>query len=325
MLNTPYYNTIIEIPLTSCGNMSSSNYTPYNLFCLTTQIETFLAEKERSQVINRITIEEDGKMAMKFVTYLQGEELEMAQAEMDKIVNNSPFFCVLYSARLENKYPASWVRNLLPFIEISGYYNPYVYEDRLYVNLALTNDYMKIYDSLYKNVQKQLKKRYKQGCILEAQSIVNDWSLYAIDIDESLFIPTWKDKRFAPDITYFLHTRLYGDKIIKFKLPHSLPMMHNIALYLHRPFYFVSEIEKPAYLFTEVENLQEAQEIADLVEEAMYSVIGQVYTKSFSSYEKAEKLNKENSVIYLDYGRRKPYTLSVLQGFNLPSPFSNLK
>lgn len=323
MLSTPYYRTFAQISATKCSNMAEPNFDPYLLFCLITQTGTFLAERGRSQDLSCVTREENGHMSLKIQTTLSDEELVAAQDRVDEIISDRPMFCIVYSAKLEREYPQFWTREMLPFISCPPRYNPFVFEDNLYVDLSQEENFMTAYNDLLQNIRDELSERWKEGFVTYASSIALDWSLEAVDVDGNLYRPTWKDDRFASDMVEFLLSRLSGEKEIMIALKPSLPMFHNIASVLQgRNFYFINEPGKTCFIVVTVSNLSEAQNVTGLIEEAAYSVIGEVFTREFSSQQEAETLGENlNSVVYTNLGTLRPFVLSVLQGFNLPSPF----
>lgn len=326
MLSTPYYQTIVNISPTQCGNQSSSNFTHYQLFCLITQAETFLAERGRSQDLLCVSVEEEGRMALRLKSTLEGGDVKTAQERVNEIISERPFFCVLYSSRLESQFPQSWVREVLPYLPVPADLNPFVFEDSIYANLSLSDNFRALYDTLVVYLKRKLKEWYAWGYVTGARDIASKWNLITVDFDKSLYVPSWNDPRFAPNMAEFLRGRIRGEEGITLTLPSSLPILHNVALVLEeikKPFSYVAEGDKPAVLFTQAGDLKEAEEVTDMVEDAAYSVIGEAFVKHFDSREEAvaegEKIG--NYVVYTNLGSLRPYVLSILQGFNLPPPF----
>lgn len=332
MLSTPYYNTKVDISYTKCGNMSSSNYQPYNLFCLITQLETFLAERGRPQSLSCISVEENSRMELKVKTTLSDpSEISQAQAELDDIINNRPLFSLLFSVRLNQKYPQSWLRTILPFLPLPSDFNPFIYRNNLYVNLALSDNFLVLYKVLLIQLEKTLAEWYDEGYVVNAEEIGKSWNLiclhdkdpFQLEIENtSLYRPSWQDKRFAPQAVEFLLSRLRGEKEIVFTLLPSYPVLHSVALLLeekkiHFTFILGEESWRKPRLITQVENLEEAVYVANLIEEASYNMVGEVEIKRFSSKEDAQREKGVNSVIYNTLGELEPYVLSKLKNFTI--------
>ncbi|SHO33330.1 Hypothetical protein BQ3484_262 [Cedratvirus A11] len=332
MLSTPYYATIVSVSATKCTNETERTFTPYTNFCLLTQIGTWLAKKGKRGEVTCITVEEEGRMALKVKTFLTREEdILEAQEKLNQIVSERPTFCLIYSSLLQNAYPAFWVREMLPFVDVvSPLFNPFVLDDDLYLDLSQEPNYFETYDNTLLDIKQLLHERWSTGCVTFASSIANDWSLAPLDDDDLLYQATWNDDRFAKDLVPFLLSRLSGSRELRIKIRPSLPMMHNVASVLsdtERSYYFIMDEEKKmldpsAYLITFVDNLDEAHEVTNLVEEAAFSSIGECFTEKFASVAEAEKKAEGLSsfVIYRNLGSPQPYVLSTLQGFNLPSP-----
>jgi hypothetical protein len=296
-----------------------------------TQIGTWLAKRGKRGEVTCITQEEEGKMALKVKTFLTREEdILEAQEKLNEIVSQRPNFCIIYSSLLQNAHPAFWAREMLPFVDaVSPVFNPFVLDDDLYLDLSQEPDYFETYDGILRDIKRLLHERWSTGCVTFASSIAEDWSLVPIDEDNILYQATWNDDRFARDLVPFLLSRLAGSKELRIKIRPSLPMMHNVASVLsstEKSFYFIMDEEKKmldpgAYLVTFVNNLDEAHEVTNLVEEAAFSSIGECFTEKFASVADAEKRAQDlNSfVIYRNLGSPQPFVLSTLQGFNLPS------
>lgn len=332
MLSTPYYGTIASISYTKCSNEISRTFTPYTNFCLLTQIGTWLAKQGKDAQVTCVTVEEEGRMALKVKTYLTEEQdILQAQAKVNEIVSERPRFCIIYSSLLQNAHPAFWAREMLPFVDaVSPRFNPFILDDDLYLDLSQEPNYFETYDGTLRDIKRLLHERWITGCVTYASSIAEDWSLASLDDDNILYQATWNDDRFAKDLVPFLLSRLAGSKELRIKIRPSLPMLHNVASILsslERNFYFIMDEEKnrldpSAYLVTFVDNLDQAHEVTNLVEEAAFSAIGECFTEKFASIADAEKKAQDlaSSVIYRNLGSSEPYALSVLQGFNLPSP-----
>nr|WIL04204.1 hypothetical protein Clen_274 [Cedratvirus lena] len=332
MLSTPYYGTIVSVSSTKCSNQTERTFTPYTNFCLLTQIGTWLAKKGKDAQVTCLTIEEEGRMALKVKTYLtKQEDILEAQEKLNQIVSERPTFCIVYSSLLQTAHPAFWAREMLPFIDtVSPSFNPFVLDDDLYLDLSQKVNYFEAFDATLLDIKRLMHSRWSTGCVSFASSIAQDWSLVSLDDDNILYQATWNDDRFAKDLVSFLLSRLAGSKELRIKIRPSLPMLHNVASVLtsiEKSFYFVMDEEKKmldpsAYLITFVDNLDEAHEVTNLVEEAAFSSIGECFTERFASVADAEKKAEDlNSfVIYRNLGSPEPYILSVLQGFNLPSP-----
>lgn len=323
MLSTPYYTNILDVSPLYCERLVPRNYGAYDLFCLLTQLGTYLTKLGYVTKVTCVSVEEDGKMALKVQTSLvTPNSITLAQEKVTEIINNRPDYCLVYSSKLETKFPSTWVREMLPYINnVPKKFNPFIYEDDLYVDLSSESEYDKVYSNLIYHIRKLLKKRWRRGYVTYAAKIAKDWSLISVDEEGILFRPDWKDGRFAFDAAPFLLSRLEGNKYISLKLPPTLPIMHNVASLLQeRNFYFVAQPLVGCYVFLRVENLHEAQALVDEIEEVAYSSVGVSYVENFSSLGEAEERELPFSVTYKNYGSMKPYVLSTIQGFNLPAP-----
>ena len=320
MLSTPYYSTKVDVSSVRCSNMSSSNYQPYNLFCIITQLEAFFAERGRWQNLSCVTVEENSRMQVKVKTTLTSpSDIDQAQEELNDIISNRPLFCVLFSSKLNDRYPQYWLREVLPYISVSEDFNPFIYRDSLYVDLALTDDFSLTYKVLLDEIYNKLNIWYSSGYITNAASISEDWDLTPIYKGE-LYAANWVDKRFAPSPVEFLYQRLSGCKKLVFEILPNLVVMHNISVEFNKynlEFVFVFGEQTPysPRLIISVDTLKEAFFVADLIDKASYAANGEAEILSYTTEEEAKENMTSDSTIYFVLGELEPYTLSTMKKF----------
>src|SRR5437016_5301663 len=134
MALTPYYQTTVEISPTKCVPEPDVNYTPYNLFCLTSRVRPYLTSINPDYNPRLVTEQHGNRMVwtVKVFKYdlevtLPENELRQLQLKVDEITSESKTHCILFDCRSfvatdECNLPTYWVTSVLPFIPLDSKY-----------------------------------------------------------------------------------------------------------------------------------------------------------------------------------------------------------
>jgi hypothetical protein len=194
-------------------------------------------------------------------------------------------------------------------------FNPFIQKEGIY--LKIDGDYQQAYTAVCKFLQDRIEKFYKRGVIvlnkLTDKKFIENWNLvnidetYTIEEQEKYFLDTglpakniyqanWADKRFAPNIIDFLMKKIEKDPYISFQLPDNLVKRHGIISEINRQF------NKPLFvennmLKVEVNNLDEAQRIADAFDKGLANTNGIVLA--------LEASRMSEIYLYFEYNKEK--------------------
>lgn len=189
---TPYYRTIPNVSTNMCTEEADVNYTPYDLFCLTTKLSLYLIQIKRTYQPTLISTELNQRMVFT-VQVLDGDTpVELTDAERTKlqdVVNKameSPRTCPLFSIYGYSKFPKVWLSMILPYLTLPPTVNPYIEEGTIYIELDSKTDYMGTYNTLTRSLHDQIENYYKLGVITCDQTFAQQWSLIPLYTQGSL-------------------------------------------------------------------------------------------------------------------------------------------
>jgi len=291
---TPYFRTLIDRSGLQCGEEPDFNYNSYDLFCLRTKVEPYLKELLNSKVyIIFKSILIGNKMVMTVIP-MEGTEIITLSSDLIKkirdyinsITGNKNQSCLVYDitntviAYDGTKIPNYWIKSVLPYVDISSSFNPFINEIGIYVDLSKDVDYIITYNEIQMNIIEQLKQMYENGYVTNAKSIASLWNLVTLDDKEIIYLPQWKDNRFAKNLAEFLLSRLRGDKFIHIFIGDNKVKRHYIALSLSNNRFNFKFNE--AYVEVEVNDLDNARLASALIFNAVHNAVGKVALISFN-------------------------------------------
>lgn len=396
-VRTPFFRSINEISPFGYTQEPDLNYTPYDLFCLTTKLLFRLNRVGITDYPKLVSQELDGRMVVT-VKLLRGDKfLELSQSEVTQLqqfvdwaLATSPHHCVVFSLGINHItatinptlrpssetpsfYPRGWLTSIIPYLQIPVEYNPFIDNSAIFVELQPDNLFNSTYDQLLQSIYSQFESLYNIGSVVCNKYLAARWNLillptgspsypstkasvnntdlinYAIvtgkrasqaqselenaiqedefvndtdlneTLDTGLYIATWKDRRFAPDISVFLQSRVAGDGYIRMSISYNLQIRHRVIELLNT----YDPLKEPIFVGSDVlitaDSLDEAYRLAAIVESAKTTATGKVLiiptttTSSLESYQRnAQQLwgDTTQCVIYPSSDHVRPYWIS---------------
>lgn len=207
MLTTPYYKTFNPRNPIGCAEDSKLNYSPYDVFCIETQLYPIIYNKinrnvqmifeyshddHKSQlVINLIypsIIKTGSNVPDKSKNViLSCDDRKYLQNKLDKIIYENPDYCSLNFNELwlsfKPNYPKSWMKIMLKYIDIPQKYYPRYTFDHILIKLDPYSDFRNIYSSIEKSIKTQLTEFYEKGTVYAAHNISEKWSLTELNVE----------------------------------------------------------------------------------------------------------------------------------------------
>ena len=257
-------------------------YTPYKIFVLETRLypliykmfpelnlfitpkSVYNSEKNRMDVYLWITYEEE-------VIKLSQEEKKKIQNKIDEITSINIDYSLIDAeelwSSLPKKYPFPWFLSVLEYMDIGEEYNPFMTKEGIYLLFNPNSEYKQDYYNISNFIQNKVEEYYTKGAIVlnfeseKRQNLIQKWGL--INITVNLYIPTWSDKRLAPNIVDFLMRKLQEDNTVIFELPQNLVHRHGI---IQRVSENNSCMVQGNYLQVQVDDLVQAQKIASVID-----------------------------------------------------------
>jgi hypothetical protein len=252
---TPYYRTYGPDNHLVCGEEPDFYYTPYNIFCIETQIQPFLRSKiGRNVIVTFETINYNHRRQLIVVPRVGGEPIypityntyegndiyqpdKEFQDEIDRITSTEMRnYCLLFHIDFplytENaiQIPTFWLRDIYPYLTIPDEVYPYRYNNGIYINLLQYKNFKEVYNHIFDNILRQIQHMYRHGYITRASSLVESWDL--VQIGQDLYRPRWFDLRFG-DIALLLHRMLmHSEGYVRIHIRPTLPRYRVITEYL---------------------------------------------------------------------------------------------
>lgn len=340
--------TTIEEPDSDC------RYTPYKIFVLETRLYPMIynmfkgenisiypksiynSDKTRLDVYLKITklekIEDEEDDIPISLSEEQKERIEKKIVQIDTtnmdyaLIDINELYKSFYFG--EKKFSFSWFRSVIEYVGLGSEYLPFIQEEGIYLTFNPNSDYKNAYYKVCKFITERVEEFYERGVVIlgdiidsnKKKKLIENWELVALDIDEEekrIFEADWDDKRFAPNMVDFLTLKIEENPYIYFLLPDNLVKRHGIVKAMQ-------EAKKPiivegSYLKVQVENLNEAREVAALFIASKSTTIGRVMVISatrlsevYLYFDYAEKFRKGKCVSYSINDNRNPFIFSCL-------------
>lgn len=317
-----FYRPIIT-KSSGCNPEPINNYTPYNLFCIKTQLYPHIWNTLGFDVVIKFSSVQVESNLYVSLEITDGNNIVKLNKEQDihignilnNIISNSLQYCLLFSylspIYVYNKRVSTlWIKRILPYIHVPDRLDPYVNDNGLYINMTNIHLYLDLYNLMAINVKRNICNMYKQGYITLASSIQDTWQLQSADQYNILFYPNWTNKLFAPDLVQFLTSRLVGDKNIQLYVGDNLVVRHTIAQQLKNDVTFSG-----SHIIVSVSNFQQAQQITTLILEASTNTMGQVQVHYRDTIDQINTLKNQypidQVVTYKTYDNTLKYVLSI--------------
>ena len=181
---TPYYRTFVTLNGRDEAQEYDTNYTPYNIFCLSTRVGRDLARLGVKDYPVFIGEPINGKMAIvvKLLRVdhhvdLSPDEMKDLQKMVDRALSDHPQHCVLFSLdTMRYPYPRAWMMSIFPYLSVPAEYNPYIDENSIYVEFQEMS-YKSEYDDLTMSILEQMRDLYTVGSVICNQSLARKWNL----------------------------------------------------------------------------------------------------------------------------------------------------
>lgn len=348
---TQFYQTIIEPSKSYCIDGKESNYTPYQLFVLTTRLNYWIqkhwdknitigfpsAVRDNKDYITIQPINVDGNVKptidmaariQKFVNKLTSQPLRgLLLMSGDSIITNNE------NIKHDQLIPSDWIHSMLPYVKIASKFNPYIEKEGIMVELTNYLDYKNVFDRLIIDIVGQLRTMYSQGYIINPPlDIVKKWKLVATKSNGSLYQPDeitrfigplkpiWNNSKITQkyDGPYgFLRSRINGDSFIDLYVGENYFTKHIVSQYL-----LTSNITgsfSDYYVKFEAEDYSQAQKVVSMIDSYSNKYSGRVirlYTNRLSwtlLYRGiAENLGYDNTTVYLTDDIKNPYIFSCV-------------
>lgn len=328
---------------------TSDNYRPYDLFSVKTRLISAI-HRQFPELKPAITFEYkvfDQRQVVYFnlninVTDQQRDQIQGILSELSTDTSQ----LLLFDTELINTFPKYWLVTIFSelvdyTISLSKLYSvnlsfpeAEVFNDdtRIYIsfNQEIIDDefpYTDVYNEMFDKLLFHITDFYNKGVVYIPEklrdSIICNWSL--VKVAEDLYMPSWSDHRFAPNLCEFMLKILSGDKTITFYQYLNQVYRHNIAEYLSSegiPFSFEYRSwdgkDKVFCQFNEPFNLEEVQMTASIISTAIDRSYGDVRIFEYSDIEAAERSathfrSQDSSVIiYQISDPQLPFVTSVL-------------
>src|SRR3990167_2102946 len=253
------------------------SYTRYDLFCLETKLTPHLRDLSSKYYMRYGFMEFHGAMRTVIdicladeIVHLNNDEMVKMQKLVDKLVTYKPKHCLLFDSSYQIKhYPKEWVRNILPFLDFPSGYTPIYEEGKIYIDLSNLDKYKDRWERLYFIVRDKLTEMYNKGAIVlyKQDRFVLDWDLTFIgniNEDFGLFVPNWRDNRFAKDRVKFLSEKLTGDRFIKIKINGNFATRHAVSVALEQ--FELDTKFTGKYCIIDAKNIIDAKYYTNLIE-----------------------------------------------------------
>ena len=234
---TPYRRNITE-DLDIAGERVEPlfNYTPYQLFCLRSQLLPYLHELLGYETdFQFVSIETPAGMQVTLspVTGMQrlsisADQKRKIQLEAERILNDHPHFVLIFDYRkpifdrFGQQIPRHWIRTMTPYLTIPVNLYPFERQGTILGYLAHLPNYNSYIDVVSTMIADELRMRYRRGYIVGAQQISAIYNLEVISNDGMLYRPKLVDES-LPNIVPVLEAAL----ISYLSLPTSI---HQAAL-----------------------------------------------------------------------------------------------
>lgn len=302
---TPYFRPLGNDYPTGCELLPQNNYSPYNLWCLTTKLLVLLDEEFSGCYPRYQSYEYLNVMRLCVVLYdgsrvfpLNKKQAQQVQGYVDKCCGELQDWCVLFSSKLFSvsqlqkgfSRDQGWVRSILPFLNVPLEYESKVVDGTFYLKLDPESAYDDDYNTLSVSLDNSLDELWNFGAIVvnphTSGSFLNRWKLSPYigiqDVrigDALVYIPSWNDSRFAPSKVDFLKQRLMGEEYISIALTQWVEFglysrRHSVAMELENK--HIARAFSRNFVFVEANSYERAHIISDLVSRALENIPSKV-------------------------------------------------
>ena len=332
-LDTGYYRSLITTHSEGCDEISISNYGPYDIFCLETRLYPIVYDLlNRNIVLTFHTVYENNRMELKISinfplnkitlnSVLSDSEHKFLNDQIKRITATEIGYCLIdkYELYLSSgkTYPINWFYIMLQYVNIP---NAFYRENGIYLTLDEKSEYKESYNIVCNNVLEQIEEFYQNGTVYGAQSISNTWDLELIS--DNLYIPRWRDNRFASHLVEFLLAKIQGDPHIMIEISTNLSVRHHIASVLSEK--GITMVFEGDYVKIPANTIEKEQKMAALVKFASFqskndrkerAMIQNLSNLSdvYSFIEETTKIIPDTNCIgYQVTNMEKPYVFSCL-------------
>jgi hypothetical protein len=208
------------------------NYSPYDLWCLKTNISPLFSSINLTYIIKGV--QKENKMVLAIFPKKDGKAIEMStttistlQNEINYICENLYKKCLLYDPMIKSDFGAEWTMNIFPYLSIDTKYNPRFINGKLYIELNENSDYDVQFAKCSSDLIEQIADLYLQGAINCDSDFAKNWDM--IEYRKDIYIPNWSDNRITNDRANFLITLLHGKNILLKTIPDML-LKHQLSL-----------------------------------------------------------------------------------------------
>ncbi len=333
--STPYYKTLVLDPKGVISRTSDINYTPYQVYVLKGRLLDFMNEHYGPTIdVIPMSIRDGFKMRLNFYVSdgsktfkIEPKKFKEIEQLIEFITGSEPLLALAYKPK--NKYE----KMILPFMKFDPRLKPVYKNGKVYVQADETQNYVEVIDKLNTDLAKLFEDYYKRGVIfLTNDDLLDKWNLNQLDRETPrLFYPEWIDKRITDyyhDMVGFLNSRILGERRIFLYLGGNSVRRHYLSIelnnFLNQPgMNDITYSFSSHYLIAEVDDLEQAQNLATIVDKVRSRSHGKVLTFKFSSAKRIQSYvkagndlklitTKNDFVNYQVDEQAKPHVLSIL-------------
>jgi len=318
IIATPYFSSSID---------GKGNYQPYDIFCLQINL-SYHIEKIYGDgaIVVSIDFPMNGRDYVGLKIIKNSEVIDPNERvinTVNSLVNYyttiaKGFVIILSRDRplltIENKIiPSDWMSSVMDLIEIPDVIDRYDNDYGMFVNVSFYEEYQDMYDKLSSNILYQVRKMYERGIIVCDEDFAKKWKLE--NIEQYFYSPTWKDDRFARNMTCFLYNVYRNDNIF-IDIGLSDFDRHNISSRLNE--LKVHHLYNMIGVYIVTDGIEQTQMVVSIIFNEKYKREGTISVKKTDSdkiFEKCVKVYKKYSndvVIYKTLGL-EPYCCSSSQ------------
>ena len=341
-----YYRLVADInPVATMDEPGTDcNYIPYHIFVMKTRLfpllyklypdvsPTFESTYQNGRMEAYLVLRHQERSVDDFTINtpleVSPENREIIQGKIRSIQNVDPDFALIDTEELyqcsDSKIPKRWFEQMIGYAGLDSSYNPYLGAEGIYLSFNPRSDYKTAYREVVDFIMRRIQEFYDKGTIIlanmersvEKQRLVQNWELAPLDLNEqvnTIYQATWTDRRFAPDITQFLISRILGEEYIQIWVGDNMVNRHAAAIGLKGYQHYFSG----SNVHVRADTLQEAQLVATLVQMALAEASGEVL--AIASHRLAD------TILYQKYAEKVfPDSESVIYKSNTDYVFSVL-
>jgi len=221
-IRTPYYRDFYH-PELYYEDIPYQNFTPYDLFCIKTQLSPHVRQIDSKLDIGFGEIEYQGAMYITVMFFrknvpekLSLETEDTLRNKLKEITDRKLFACLLDIKTLN--YSHDWLRSMMPFLVEESVID----NDFILISIDPESDYDSVYNDTYFSTLKAIETMSQEGYITlspENTEFIYNWELEEIKKlnNLGLYRAKWKDSRLTTNISQFLMDKLNGDLTIQFR------------------------------------------------------------------------------------------------------------